>query len=308
MTAHAPLGIYLGWHVHPWEDLVELVLRAEELGYDAAFVDGDISMLGCRTDADCLDGWTVTTTLLARTSRIQIGSLRLVHHWNAARLAQAVATAHRLAPGRLRFQITIGDREEDVRFGLDPLSALDRVAWLDESLDAIRALWRGETVTRKGRFVQLERARVRPAPGALPITVAARRPRMLEVVARHADLWEINLPPIPDRLERAAARLTQACEAIGRDPGEMGRSLLLFTRLGDDPSAQLGTFRRLNPWFQSIPDDEIVPALIVGNASHCRDRIAELREAFALTLPVLDLSGFKAESARHLMEQLAPGE
>jgi alkanesulfonate monooxygenase SsuD/methylene tetrahydromethanopterin reductase-like flavin-dependent oxidoreductase (luciferase family) len=308
LTARAPLGIYLGWHVHPWEELVELVQCAEELGYDAAFVDGDISMLGRRADADCLDGWTVTTTLLARTSRIQIGSLRLVHHWNAARLAQAVATAHRLAPGRLRFQITIGDRQEDVRFGLDQLSALDRVAWLDESLDAIRALWRGETVTRKGRFVQLEQARVRPAPGTLPITVAARRPRMLEVVARHADVWEINLPPIPDRVERAAARLTQACEAIGRDPGELGRSLLLFTRLGDDPSAQLGTFRRLNPWFQSIPDDEIIPALIVGNAPHCRDRIAELREAFALTLPVLDLSGFKAESARHLLENLAPGE
>ena len=308
MSTRAPLGVYLGWHIHPWEDLVALVLRAEELGYDAVFVDGDISVLGRRTDADCLDGWTVTTTLLARTSRIQIGSLRLVHHWNAARLAQAVATAQRLAPGRLRFQITIGDRREDVRFGLERLSALDRVAWLDESLDAIRALWRGETVTRKGRFVQLEQARVRPAPGALPITVAARRPRMLEVVARHADVWEINLPPIPARVERAAARLTQACEAIGRDPDQVGRSLLLFTRFGDDPSAQLGTFRRLNPWFQSISDDEIVPALIVGNAQHCRERIAELREAFRLTLPVLDLSGFKAESARHLLENLAPGE
>ena len=306
MSTNAPLGVYLGWHVHPWEDLVELVLLAEELGYDAAFVDGDISLLGRRTDVDCLDGWTVTTTLLARTSRIQIGSLRLVHHWNAARLAQAVATAHRLAPGRLRFQIAIGDRQEDVRFGLERLSTLDRVAWLDESLDAIRALWRGESVTRKGRFVQLEQARVRPAPGALPITVAARRPRMLEVVARHADLWEINLPPIPARLDRAVARLTQACEAIGRDPEELGRSLLLFTRLGDNPIAQLGAFRRLNPWFQSIPDNEIVPALIVGNAPHCRQRIAELREAFALTLPVLDLSGLKAELARHLLENLAP--
>ncbi len=40
------LAVALAWHVHPWETLVELVERAEELGYAAAFVDGDISMLG----------------------------------------------------------------------------------------------------------------------------------------------------------------------------------------------------------------------------------------------------------------------
>ena len=92
------LGVSLAWHVHPWEELLALVQRAEELGYAAAFVDGDISMFASDSERDVLDGWTVTTALLARTQRIQIGSIRLVHHWNAARLAQAVATAERLAP------------------------------------------------------------------------------------------------------------------------------------------------------------------------------------------------------------------
>ena len=108
------LGVALGWHVHPWQELLGLVRRAEELGYTAAFVDGDLSMLGERSEADALDGWTVTTALLAHTRQIQIGSMRVAHHWNAARLAQAVATAVRLAPGRLRFLVSEAV-DEDVR-------------------------------------------------------------------------------------------------------------------------------------------------------------------------------------------------
>ena len=63
-------AVYFGWHVHPWEELLELVRRAETLGYAAAFVDGDVTMLAKRPDVDCLDGWTVTAALLGATEKI----------------------------------------------------------------------------------------------------------------------------------------------------------------------------------------------------------------------------------------------
>jgi len=304
------LGVYLGWHVHPWQELLALVQLAEELGYATALVDGDASMLAARSEADCLDGWTVTTALLALTSRIEIGSLRLVHHWNAARLAQAAATAERLAPGRLRFQISIGDRPADARFGLQTGSVHERIAQLDETLDALRALWRGETVSRAGRHVRLDGARVRPTPpgGRIPIAVAARRPRMLEVVAAHADVWEVNLPPLPLRVARAAEQLAEACEQRGRSEAEISRSMLLFTRMDLDRASALSEFRRLNPWFHSVPDAELGPALILGEAPRCRARIAELAAELRLDYPVLDLSGVEGGAARRLLEALEPGE
>ena len=304
------LGIYLGWHVLPWQELLALVQLAEDLGYATALVDGDVSMLAAGSEADCLDGWTVTTALLALTSRIEIGSLRLVHHWNAARLAQAAATAERLAPGRLRFQISIGDRPADARFGLAVGSVRGRIAQLDETLDALRALWRGETVSRAGRYVRLDGARVRPSPpgGRIPIAVAARRPRMLEVVAAHADIWEINLPPVPARVARAAERLAEACEQRGRSEAKLARSMLLFTRMDLDRAPALAAFRRLNPWFRSIPDAELGPALILGEAPRCRARIAELASELRLDYPVLDLSGLDARAARRLLEALRPDE
>ncbi len=304
------LGVAFGWYAHSWETLAELVETAEALGYAAAFVDGDVSMLGGSRKTDVLDGWTVTIALLARTQRIQIGSMRLVHHWNAARLAQAAATAERIAPGRLQFLISIGDRPHDERFGLQPPSAAERVLWLDEMLTAVRGLWRGESVSMSGRFVVLDGARIQPAPpaGRIPISIAGRRPKVLELVAAHADTWEINLPPLPDRVAEASAKLENACRQRGRDPAEIERSMWIFTRVqkSDDPTRAFDEYRRLNPWFGELSDDECATATIVGSAEHCQTRLASLADELALDFPVIDLSGLDAAASHVALKGMAP--
>jgi alkanesulfonate monooxygenase SsuD/methylene tetrahydromethanopterin reductase-like flavin-dependent oxidoreductase (luciferase family) len=305
------LGVAFGWHSLAWEELLALVRRAEAQGFDTVYVDGDVSQLSTRKDADVLDGWTVTTALLAATTRIRVGSIRLVHHWNTARLAQAVASAERIFPGRLRFFTSIGERPEDARFGLPQAPVPDRIAWLDETLDALRALWRGEEVTRRGRFVRLERARVRPTPpgGGVPIEVGARRPKLLEVVARHADAWNVNLPAIPARVAEAAAALDAACARAGRDAAAIARRMLIFARVrpGADRSAALQEFRGFNPWFADLSDAEVAPALAVGDASECRARIEALAGPLRLELPILDLTGADAPTARRTLEAFPAG-
>jgi alkanesulfonate monooxygenase SsuD/methylene tetrahydromethanopterin reductase-like flavin-dependent oxidoreductase (luciferase family) len=304
------LGVAFGWYAHSWETLAELVETAEALGYATAFVDGDVSMLGGSRKTDVLDGWTVTIALLARTQRIQIGSMRLVHHWNAARLAQAAATAERIAPGRLQFLISIGDRPHDERFGLQRPSASERVLWLDEMLTAVRGLWRGESVSMSGRFVVLNGARIQPAPpaGRIPISIAGRRPKLLELVAAHADTWEINLPPLPDRVAEASATLERACRQRGRDPAEIERSMWIFTRIqeSDDPACAIDEYRRLNPWFGELSDDECAAAMVVGSAERCRTRLATLGDELNLDFPVIDLSGLDAAASHVALEKMAP--
>jgi alkanesulfonate monooxygenase SsuD/methylene tetrahydromethanopterin reductase-like flavin-dependent oxidoreductase (luciferase family) len=306
------LGVAFAWHTHPWEDLLALVRRAEALGYAAAFVDGDVSQLDSMSQRDVLHGWTVATALLASTERIQIGGVRLVHHWNAAQLAQAVATAERLWPGRLRCVLAAGDRPNDASFGLPALPVGERIRLLDETLDALRGLFRGESVTSAGRYVQLDHARVRPTPpgGAIPISIAARGPRMLQRVAAHAQVWEVNLPAVGARVAAAAATLAEACNRRGRDPEEIRRSQWLFARVNpdDDRVAALAEFRRLNPWFAEIADDEIIPGLVVGSPPDCRRQLAELAHELSLELPVVDLSGLAAEPAQRALEALAPIE
>lgn len=298
----------LGWHSLPFEDLLELTRRAEALGYHAAFVDGDVSMIPSRGDADVLDGHTVTTELLARTERIEVSSIRLVHHWNTARLAQTLATLWRLHPGRVRLLVSIGGQGADARFGLPQLSPRARIVWLDEALDAIRALWRGEDVTRQGRFVKLERARVRPTPGReIPIHVAGQGARLLRVVAHHGDAWDVNLPPLPELVARAAASLEGHCKEIGRDPASISRSLWIFARPGreaEDPRVH-DEFRRLNPWFR-LDAATLSRAIAVGPPGECRAWIRRIAGTLRLDLPVVDLSGLEPDAAAAALEALAP--
>jgi len=303
------LAVALGWHSLAFEELLDLVRRAESAGLEAAFADGDVSQFASGGEADVLDGWTVTTALLASTERIQIGSIRLVHHWNAARLAQAAATLERIAPRRLRFLISIGGRPADRCFGLPFPSARERIAWLDETLSAVRRLWRGEEVTARGRYVRLSGARIRPCPsaGRLPIEIAAAGSRMLRVVATHADVWDINLPPIPSRVRAAEQILAAACRQGGRDPAEIRRSMWIFTRPHGDPRdvGLRDEFRRLNPWFGTLPDDQLDEAIVAGSPEACRRRIREIAESFRLDLPVADLSGLSHDAARRAIDALA---
>ncbi len=306
------LAVAFGWHALGFEELLALVRRAERLGYAAAYVDGDVSVIERRGEGDVLDGWTVSVALLARTERIQIGSIRLPHHWNAARLAQAAATAERLFPGRLRFLTSIGGQRADRRFGLPLRPVGERIAWLDETLDAVRALWRGETVTRAGRFVQLERARVRPIPpaGRIPIEVGARRPALLALVARHADRWDVNLPPVRSRVRAAAEQLAAACRREGRDPDAIGRSLWVFARPGRDPEDRSlrAEFLHWNPWYADLPEGELEEGIVAGSPEGCRMRIETIRRELRVDLPVLDCSGLPFDAARQTLDALAPGE
>ena len=306
------LAVALGWHSLAYRELLDLVRHAEAARCEAVFVDGDVSQIAGLGQADLLDCWTVTAALLASTERIQFGSIRLVHHWNAARLAQATATLEHIAPGRFRFLIAIGGQRADRCFGLPFPSARERIVWLDETLSAVRRLWRGEEVTARGRYVQLSGARIRPCPpgGRLPIEIAAARPKMLEVVATHADVWEINLPPVASRVEDAEQQLATACRRRHRDPAEIRRSMWIFTRPHQDPGdgKVRDEFRRLNPWLRTLPEAELGEAIVAGSPERCRRRIGEIAERFRLELPVADLSGLPHDAAHRAIDALASGE
>jgi alkanesulfonate monooxygenase SsuD/methylene tetrahydromethanopterin reductase-like flavin-dependent oxidoreductase (luciferase family) len=305
-----PLAVAFSWHQLRFEELRECVRHAEACGYDVAYVDGDVSVIPSLGERDVLDGFTVTTALLAATSRIAVASIRLVHHWNAARLAQASATQERLFPGRTRLFISIGGQKADRRFGLPLPPAPDRIAWLDETLGAVRRLWRGEEVTLAGRFVALEGARVRPAlERPPPIELGARGPRLLRVAAAHADAWNVNLPPVAALVAPARRALAEACRALGRTEDAVARTCPVFARPGSDPRdpALLAAYRRFNPWFAAVPDAQLAGAILAGAPADCRRRLDALGEELGLALPIADLTGLAVDAARRALDALAPG-
>ena len=58
----------------------------------------------------------------------------------------------------------------------------------------------------------------------------------------------------------------------------------IFTRVqkSNDPSCAFDEYRRLNPWFGELSDDECAAAMVVGSAERCRARLAALGDELNL--------------------------
>ena len=75
-----------------------------------------------------------------------------------------------------------------------------------ETLEIVRALWRGEPVDYEGEHFQLHNAQQQPGPlGAIPIVIGGAGRSTMELVAAHADWWNVHIG-ILDRLDDMRAR------------------------------------------------------------------------------------------------------
>ncbi len=66
-------------------------------------------------------------------------------------------------------------------------------------------------------------------------------------------------------------------------------------------------FRQRNPWFRSLTDAELAPALVIGEPVECLERLGHLAALLRLDLPIVDLSGVDADTVRRTIEALPAG-
>jgi F420-dependent oxidoreductase-like protein len=204
---------------------------ADDLGFHAIW-DYDHFYGLADPAAPTLEGWTTLAAMAARTRRARVGCMVTgVTYRHPAVLANMAVAVDHISGGRLEFGIGAAWHEPEHRaYGIPFPSAGTRVAMLDEALEVIRLLWTEEAPSFEGRFFRLEEARCEPKPVQRPhppIVVGAARPRILRVVARHADEW--NSPAAsPEEWARQSQALDEACAEVGRDPRSIRRSVQLF--------------------------------------------------------------------------------
>jgi alkanesulfonate monooxygenase SsuD/methylene tetrahydromethanopterin reductase-like flavin-dependent oxidoreductase (luciferase family) len=118
----------------------------------------------------------------------------------------------------------------------------------------ITGLMSSERTTFDGRFYQLTDAPLEPRPvqrPRIPLLIAAHRPRMLRLAARHADQWD-TFPEIPgsategvsDSIEERVHRFDAACRQAGRDPRSVRRSTWARADVAGDETAYRAYVRR----------------------------------------------------------------
>ncbi len=130
-------------------------------------------------------------------------------------VARSLVTLDQLAPGRVVFGVGIGgeDRHEVEVCGVDPRTRGRRC---DASLEIVRALLSGDTVTHRDEFFDFTDCRIRPTPATpIPILVGGRSDAAIRRAGRFGDGW-LGAWCSPRRFEQAAATCTDVADAAGR--------------------------------------------------------------------------------------------
>ncbi|HXO08807.1 MAG TPA: LLM class F420-dependent oxidoreductase [Solirubrobacteraceae bacterium] len=174
-------------------------------------------------DVDWLDPFICLSFAAAATSTIPLatGILLLPEH-NPVLIAKQAASLDLLSGGRLALGVGIGwSREEFDALGV-PFA--DRAARTVEYAQAIRTVWREDSASFAGRFVDFDSIRVYPKPvrdRRLPIVFGGNSDPALARVAAHGDGWYgFNLESVAAVDDRITT-LRRQCARVGRDPGEL---------------------------------------------------------------------------------------
>src|SRR5215207_4610151 len=168
-----------------WPAIREIAERSEALGLDSIWVfDHLISRGADEPDSGLHEAWTVLAATAAVTERVELGALVMCTSFrNPALLAKMAATLDDISGGRLILGLGCGWHDPEYEAFGYPTD--HKVGRFEESLDVIRRLLAGEAVSMEGRWLQTDRAKLLPPAGRpdLPILVAAKGPRMLELTA-----------------------------------------------------------------------------------------------------------------------------
>ena len=183
--------------------------------------------------------WTMLSALAVLTSRARLGTLVLATGFRPPTLlAKMAATLDQLADGRLDLGLGAGWNEaEFTENGLPFPRPGERLAMLEEALGVLRALLTDAATPASfsGRYYHADQAPVLPGPVQRPrppLWVGGKGDRLLGVVARAADGWNICWAVTEADYQERAGVLAAACRRAGRDPGEVRRSVGLNTLIG----------------------------------------------------------------------------
>jgi F420-dependent oxidoreductase-like protein len=242
-----------------WRRIAETV---EALGFESLWRSDHLFSLYDVPTRPGLDTWSSLTTLATMTRRLRFGPLVCpITFRHPAVLAREAAAVDELSGGRLELGMGAGwhDREHQA-FGIPYPRVGERIRRLDEGIQVIRALWSGGPAHFEGRFYRLDGAVGWPKPvqrPRIPLVVGGKGPRVLEVVAKHADEWNCGGSRPPADVRARTEMLDAACRRVGRDPGEIRRSWMGAFLIGDTGAVLERRARKIQEY---VPPRAATPA------------------------------------------------
>jgi alkanesulfonate monooxygenase len=277
-------------------DQLRVARTAEAAGYDAFFrSDHFLKMGSVDGRPGPTDAWITLAGLARDTDTIRLGTLVTAATFrHPGPLAIAVAQVDQMSGGRVELGFGAGWYEaEHSAYGI-PFPALgERFDRYAEQLEIITGLWEtklGEAFSFQGKHFQVTDSPALPKPTQEPrppVIIGGGGPkRTPALAAKFADEFNVAFTDI-DTAVTQFGRVHDACDAIGRDPLSLRRSVALVMCVGRT-EAELG--KRAAEIGRSVAD--LRDGGLAGSPAEVVDRIGTWRERTGVAriyLQTLDL-------------------
>jgi alkanesulfonate monooxygenase SsuD/methylene tetrahydromethanopterin reductase-like flavin-dependent oxidoreductase (luciferase family) len=246
------------------EAISELVQLADSTGLDL------IAIQDHAYNQTFLDTWTLIAFLAAKTRQIHfmpdVADLPLRP---PPMLAKAVATLDRLTDGRAEIAIGAGAFWDAIAGMGGPRRAPgDAVAATTEALEILRDAFAGTgRVVSPGQHYPVPGYHAGPPPAHdIRLWVGAAKPRMLQLIGRHAGGWvsPLSIYTPPNEVPQSHAIIDAAASAAGRNPSEVRRLYNVVGSIGPRSGGQglngpVGLWiERLTEWATDLGLDTFV--------------------------------------------------
>ena len=291
-----------------YAEQLAIVGRAESLGFESFFRSDHYQSFPGAAGQPTTDAWAVLAGLARETTTIGLGTLvSPVTFRPVGQLAKVVTTVDEMSGGRIEFGLGAGWNEAEHRqLGLPFPPIGERADLMEEQFAVLHGLWgQPDGWSFSGRHVHVEGATFHPKPVsrsgrgtfdgvARPrlLTGGEGSPRSMRIAARYADEFNLSSSS-PHTAATKFAELRAACEAIGRDPATMGRSVMAGVLIGKDAVELAGRKAALlaafgneaggEEWF-----DAREPRWVLGTPDQARAMVARFAAAGAERIMLQD--------------------
>ena len=295
------LGVMLeGQEGLTWDLWRRIMARVEELGFESLW-RSDHFMSLVDSNRDVLETWVALTLAAAETTRLRFGSLVCPMTFrHPSLLAQMAAAVDTLSGGRLVLGVGAGwNEQEHLAFGIPFPPLRERMHMLEEGIEVITRLLGNGPAYFAGRYYQLDGANPHPKPTQqprIPLLIGTTSAgRMLRIVARYADEWDVPGITSPDAYRARRERLVAYCRAIDRDPGEILRCVSTAYLIGRDTPELC---------WRAVAMQQLIPSL----AAHAPDAVPDVlrAEGWLVGTPeqiIAQLQALAAEGVQRVMFQ-----
>jgi len=255
-------------------------VEADTSGFDTVLVMDHFYQLASmgQPSANMIECYTLLSALAQHTSTARLSSLVTGNTYrNPTLLAKTVTALDLVSGGRAQLGIGAGWFEfEHDSLGFEFGTFTDRFEKLEESLQIVLPMLRGESPTLEGKWYQVREAMNNPAPlGRVPVMIGGGGERKtLRMVAQYAD--ESNLICAAADIPRKFDALAEHCEKLGRDRSEIIVSYQTSACIAETREQAEAEFEA---YLARTPEAETRRGtVIVGGPDEVAARFAELAE------------------------------